>query len=205
LGLGSLISSVLPEDTQDNGMNKKSKSKIAAALNIDPVIEEVSADKIIAPVDVITEETKEISLPDKDATSELAEPLLVQYTELAEQKKSEADRDYDTVRRNLHKIVKKGEDAIDTILTIAECGESPRAFEVVAQMIKTVADVNKDLLDLHAKKKEYNKEEINIDQSTSTNVFLSTSDLLDLANPDRSKNKRVQNEAMRKQLEDNDG
>jgi len=186
-------------------MNKKSKSKIAAALNIDPVIEEVSADKIIAPVDVITEETKEISLPDKDATSELAEPLLVQYTELAEQKKSEADRDYDTVRRNLHKIVKKGEDAIDTILTIAECGESPRAFEVVAQMIKTVADVNKDLLDLHTKKKEYNKEEINIDQSTSTNVFLSTSDLLDLANPDRSKNKRVQNEAMRKQLEDNDG
>ena len=173
-------------------MDKKSKSKIAAALNIDPVIEEVPVDKIIAPVD---NTTKELSTSDKDTTT----------TELAEQKKSEADRDYDTVRRNLHKIVKKGEDAIDTILTIAECGESPRAFEVVAQMIKTVADVNKDLLDLHAKKKEYNKEEINIDQSTSTNVFLSTSDLLDLANPDRSKNKRVQNEAMRKQLEDNDG
>ena len=63
-------------------------------------------------------------------------------------------RDYRSVRTNLHDIIDRGNDAIDGILQVASEGESPRAYEVAAQMIKTVADANKDLIELHEKMKK---------------------------------------------------
>ena len=49
----------------------------------------------------------------------------------------------------------KDEDAyIDGILEVASESEAPRAYEVAAQMIKTVADANKDLIELHEKMKK---------------------------------------------------
>ena len=44
---------------------------------------------------------------------------------------------------------------------MASEGESPRAYEVVSQLIKTVADANRDLLDIHKKMKDLNKENPN--------------------------------------------
>ena len=58
-------------------------------------------------------------------------------------------KDYMTVRKNLREIIMTGADAIDSVLTVAKESDSPRAYEVVAQLIKAVADVNKDLLEIH--------------------------------------------------------
>ena len=62
--------------------------------------------------------------------------------------------DFDTGRENLYKMLKKGNDAIDGILALAKEGEHPRAYEVAGQLIKTVADVSKDLLELQEKLKK---------------------------------------------------
>lgn len=62
-------------------------------------------------------------------------------------------KDYMTVRKNLREILMTGADAIDSILTVAKESDSPRAYEVAAQLIKAVADVNKDLLEIHHKVK----------------------------------------------------
>lgn len=62
-------------------------------------------------------------------------------------------KDYLTVRKNLREILMSGADAIDSVLTVAKESDSPRAYEVAAQLIKAVADVNKDLLEIHHKVK----------------------------------------------------
>ena len=61
----------------------------------------------------------------------------------------DSEKDYWLVRKNMKELISTGEEAIDGILKVATEGDSHRAYEVAAQMIKTVADVNKDLMDLH--------------------------------------------------------
>ena len=59
------------------------------------------------------------------------------------------EKDYTDVRDNLKDIIDKGTTAIDGILSVAFEGESPRAYEVVSQLIKSVSEANKDLISLH--------------------------------------------------------
>tara|TARA_Y100000034_G_C6889141_1_gene408756 strand:+ start:1389 stop:1919 length:531 start_codon:yes stop_codon:yes gene_type:complete len=68
-------------------------------------------------------------------------------------------RDYNLVRQNLKDIIDVGSDAIDGILNVASETEAPRAYEVAAQMIKTVSEVNKDLIEMHNKMKQIRKED----------------------------------------------
>jgi tetrahydromethanopterin S-methyltransferase subunit A len=62
--------------------------------------------------------------------------------------------DYEQSRKQLKEIVSKGAGAIDDILAIARESEHPRAFEVAATMIKTVADANEKLLGMQKQMKE---------------------------------------------------
>jgi hypothetical protein len=71
----------------------------------------------------------------------------------------ELNKDYTNVRDNLRHIIGSGQVAIDGILRVASEGESPRAYEVVSQLIKSVSDANKDLIDLHKKMKDIKKED----------------------------------------------
>ena len=64
-------------------------------------------------------------------------------------KKMDQNADYAEVRDNLKNIIGTGLNAIDGILSVASEGESPRAYEVVSQLIKSVTDANKDLIGLH--------------------------------------------------------
>lgn len=56
------------------------------------------------------------------------------------------DRDYEESRQTLKELVKKGNDAIDHLLAIATDTEHPRAFEVVATLIKNTAEANEKLM-----------------------------------------------------------
>ena len=88
------------------------------------------------------------------------------------------DIDFETGRANLYKLIEKGNEAIDGILNIAKEGEHPRAYEVAATTIKSVADTADKLIDLQHKMKKL-KEEDNRGPSTVNNsVFIgSTADL----------------------------
>ena len=56
------------------------------------------------------------------------------------------DDDYNSARKNLKDLVSKGNQAIEHLLAIATDTEHPRAFEVVATLIKNTAEANEKLL-----------------------------------------------------------
>jgi hypothetical protein len=56
------------------------------------------------------------------------------------------DQDYEESRKTLKELVKKGNDAIDHLMAIATDTEHPRAFEVVATLIKNTAEANEKLM-----------------------------------------------------------
>ena len=105
-------------------------------------------------------------------------------------------KDYITVRRNLKDLVKTGSGAIDGILNVASEGEHPRAYEVAAQLIKVVTETNRELMDLHKKVKDIEKDDVKLTQNNTTNNAIyvgSTNDLQSLINQDRSKSKNKLN------------
>lgn len=93
------------------------------------------------------------------------------------------DNDFEYARRTYHDILAKGSAAIDDMMEVARATEHPRAFEVLSTMMKTLSDVNGNLLDLHKKKKDIRKKEIErgalpAGNTTNNNLFVgSTTDL----------------------------
>jgi hypothetical protein len=76
-------------------------------------------------------------------------------------------KDYEYTRANLYSIIEKGQEAINGILELAQESDMPRAYEVVGQLIKTVADATDKLMDLQKKLRQI---EENSPQRTTTNV-----------------------------------
>lgn len=62
------------------------------------------------------------------------------------------DTDYDEARDNLKLLLFQGQDALMSALEVAKQSEHPRAFEVVGNLVKQLADVNQQLMDLHKQK-----------------------------------------------------
>mgnify|MGYP002815280050 FL=1 len=71
----------------------------------------------------------------------------------------DVDTDYKYARENLYNIIERGSDALNDLVEIAGQSQSPRAYEIVGQMIKTLTDANKDLLEVQKKVKDLKKEE----------------------------------------------
>ena len=90
-----------------------------------------------------------------DIVPEITEMATVEEnTELVIPTNKDAEVDFDKGRENLYKLLDKGNDAIDGILALAKEGEHPRAYEVAGQLIKTVADMSKDLMAMQEKLKK---------------------------------------------------
>ena len=66
----------------------------------------------------------------------------------------EVETDAALARKNIKSLLDKGNGAIDNLLLVAQESEHPRAYEVAANFIKTLADLNKDLLDVQKKKSD---------------------------------------------------
>lgn len=93
--------------------------------------------------------------------------------------KAQNNNDYEYARTNLYSIIEKGQSALDDILDIAKQSESARAFEVVTNLIKTMTEANKDLLELAKTKKDLEKEDLPDQKNiTNNNLVISTTDLL---------------------------
>ncbi len=104
------------------------------------------------------------------------------------------DKDYGVVRRNLYDLIAQGNDAIQGILDVAKAGDSPRAYEVASQLLKTVSDMNKDVLDVHDKVKKIKEDGRSLTQKNTTNNTIyvgSTNELQDIINPKRSAGKDI--------------
>ena len=90
--------------------------------------------------------------------------------------------DFAYARDNMRQLISKGQNALDGILTIASGSEHPRAYEVAAALMKTMAETNKDLLELQKTKKVLQKEDPKAQpegpQTVTNNLFVgSTAEL----------------------------
>lgn len=65
-----------------------------------------------------------------------------------------AKADYEQVRESMKDMITEGTNAIQTLSKLAKESQSPRAYEVFANTLKTLTEMNKALMDLHKDAKE---------------------------------------------------
>ena len=90
----------------------------------------------IFDVEPIKEEPKVETLP---AVVDYADPV---------------NADADFARENIRELVVQGNQAVNELMLIARDGQHPRAFEVLSGLMKNLADMNKDLLEIQKRKKD---------------------------------------------------
>jgi hypothetical protein len=64
------------------------------------------------------------------------------------------ETDTDIARQNIKDLIAKGKIAVDELAVVAKDSQHPRAYEVMATLIKNMGDLNKDLLEIQKRKKD---------------------------------------------------
>lgn len=92
-----------------------------------------------------------------------------------------AKNDFEMARSNIHEVIQNGTYAIEKLSQIADQSQHPRAFEVLATLMKTMLDANKDLLDLQKKIRDISAADAPTNENAkqvTNNLFVgSTADL----------------------------
>lgn len=105
---------------------------------------------------------------EEDGGTEYEEFLPITFEEkesnLTIEDNEDLNNDYKFARSNFYGLIGRTNSAIDLTLKIAALSEHPRAMEVAANLMKTSADITKDLLALQktilsSNKKENDKED----------------------------------------------
>lgn len=81
-----------------------------------------------------------------------------------------AEEDYRFARERIKKLIDTSDEAISTMHALASDAEHPRAFEVLAGMIKTAADINGQLLSLQKERKKIVQTEDKKGREASSNT-----------------------------------
>ena len=85
--------------------------------------------------------------PIKEVSKEEILPAVVEYAD-------PVNADADFARENIRELVVQGNQAVNELMLIARDGQHPRAFEVLSGLMKNLADMNKDLLEIQKRKKD---------------------------------------------------
>lgn len=64
------------------------------------------------------------------------------------------DTDFEFARDKMRDLIKKGQEAVDSAIMLAQSGDSPRAYEVVGGMITAIIQANKELISIHKTRKD---------------------------------------------------
>lgn len=143
--------------------------------------------------------------PDEDPTEKISKALDIKFepsqivdsvketkNEIKKIKAEKLDVDFSLARGNMKELISNGMNALDGIMKVAEASDSPRAYEVAALLLKTISDMNKDLMLIHEKNSNIQKEKIT--NITNNSIYVgSTTDLQNLINRDRAQDKDVEN------------
>ncbi len=93
-----------------------------------------------------------------------------------------SEDDFQLARETLRDLIATNTDILDSLVCVAKGSESPRAFEVAGQLIKTQADIAQSLLNAHKQKKDIDKvtDAENNNIKTQNNIVFSgsTSELM---------------------------
>lgn len=129
---------------------KNLNDKLSEALDIDPIEFEIVEPVVQPTTDVVVSTTLENDVVGEDA---------------------------EFARKNIRSLIEKGTVAMDNLLNVANASEHPRAYEVAAGLIKNLADLNKDLLDIQKKKKDLTPQDsssiknVNVDKAVFVGSF----------------------------------
>jgi hypothetical protein len=91
------------------------------------------------------------------------------------------DGDYNQVRENIYNLLGDGTDALKLLKEIAYASQHPRAWEVYNQILKTLIDGNKDIMEIAKKKKELGPSQMQPTIGTMHNniIVASSEDMFD--------------------------
>ena len=88
--------------------------------------------------------------------------------------------DFNYARGSMINAIEKGHEALTDMLDVAQRSQHPRSYEVVATLISTITNANKDLLELSKKKKDL-EQSSDGPSTVNNNLYIgSTADLLKL-------------------------
>ena len=85
---------------------------------------------------------------------EPAKGIAVIKQETSSELNEDQEADYTLARSTFRDLINKGNMAMENLTDLAKESESPRAYEVLSTMMKTIADTTKDLYDLQKKTKD---------------------------------------------------
>ena len=92
---------------------------------------------------------------------------------------NDIDDDYKYARENLKEIIDSAQQSIADLASIASTSESPRAYEVLSTMMKTIVEANHGLLDIHKSVKKLKEDTDSAPKNVTNALFVgSTSDLM---------------------------
>jgi len=80
--------------------------------------------------------------------------VITQTGEVINDSTNKIQDDFEVSRGNLRILLQQGQEALQKSLDVAMQSEHPRAFEVVGNLMKQLADINQQLLDLHQQKQK---------------------------------------------------
>jgi hypothetical protein len=110
-------------------------------------------------------------------------------------RKDQVRQDYDSARKNMKELISRGFEALDGVMRVAEAGDSPRAYEVASILMKTVSEINTDLMGIHKTTADALGTNKVIKNTTNNSIFVgSTRDLQNIINQSRSQLKAITSE-----------
>ena len=178
---------------------KDKDDKIAQVLNMRPLDE--AAEEQQEAIDRLNPEkmpdlptnsfstNEEVELVESvDSVKNLPQKSVENLPAVPKKEANENLKDIELAKANIENIINLGDDAVREMTEIAKQSESPRAFEVVSTLMKTLLDANKDYVEMSTKKRYAKEEDVsNQTQVTNNNLIVSTSDLLKMIKGDEDK------------------
>ncbi len=73
---------------------------------------------------------------------------------IADAHNDSAASDFEAARANIYTLIEQGQESLIVLQEIARSSQNPRAFEVLAKLMDTIREANKDLLGLQEKIRE---------------------------------------------------
>lgn len=77
----------------------------------------------------------------------------------------DTETDYKNARKTYYELIERGKDALEGILQVASSAESPRAYEVAAQLIKTISESNDKIVLLQEQMRKIQEQEQKIERN----------------------------------------
>ena len=140
-------------------------------------------------LDILPEESEIKDLTEVEESSIIE--VQDEKDEFSEEMQESRRKDYKFARKNLKNAMDIGNEALEDLIEIAKSSQQPRAYEVIATLVKNVSDASDKLMDVNKKLHEIeiiaepeknlkNMDKLELNQQNNTYYVGSTADLLSL-------------------------